>query len=150
MYNTILVPLDGSKRAETILHHVENLAQRYHSTVIFLQVEVYPTVIGYDSIYPVLEQQAFERQRQEIGTYLAAQQGKFREKGIESRTRIAQGPVVEAIINTAEREGADIIAMVSHGRTGLPQVFYGSVAAGVLHRVDRPLLLVRSLEKNEL
>jgi nucleotide-binding universal stress UspA family protein len=34
--------------------------------------------------------------------------------------------------------------MASHGRSGLAQVFYGSVAAGVLHRIDRPLLLIRS------
>jgi len=71
-------------------------------------------------------------------------QGEFREKGIEARTRIAYGPVVEAILNAAEREGADLIAIASHGRSGLPQVFYGSVAAGVLHRVDRPPLLIRS------
>lgn len=146
MYSTILVPLDGSKRAEAILRHVEDLAQRYNAAVIFLQVEVYPTVIGHDSIYPILEQQAIEHQRQEIETYLGALQREFREKGIEARTSIVQGPVVEAIINAAEREDADINAMASHGRTGLPQVFYGSVAAGVLHRVDRPLLLVRSLE----
>ena len=146
MYNTILVPLDGSKRAEAILRHVEDLAQRYHAAVILLQVELCPTVIGHDNIYPILEEQAFEHQRQEIETYLAALQGEFREKGIEARTSIVQGPVVEAIINAAEREDADIIAMASHGRTGLPQVFYGSVAAGVLHRVDRPLLLVRSLD----
>jgi nucleotide-binding universal stress UspA family protein len=51
---------------------------------------------------------------------------------------------VEAIINAAEREDADLIAIASHGRSGLSGVFYGSVAAGVLHRVDRPLLLIRS------
>lgn len=146
MYKTILVPLDGSKRAEAILRHVENLAQRYHATVVFLQVELCPTVIGRDNIYPILDEHTIEQQRYEIETYLAALQGEFREKGIEARTRIAQGPVVEAIINAAERESADIIAMASHGRTGLPQVFYGSVAAGILHRVDRPLLLVRSLD----
>ena len=147
LYNTILVPLDGSKRAEAILCHVENLAQRYHAVVVFLQVEVFPTVIGHDSIYPILEQQTIEHQWQEIEKYLTALQGEFRKKGIETRTSIVQGPVVEAIINAAEREDADIIAMASHGRTGLPQVFYGSVAAGVLHRVDRPLLLVRSLDR---
>ncbi len=146
MYNTILVPLDGSKRAEAILRHVEDLAQRYQAGVVFLQVEVYPTIIGHDSVYPALDQPTIEHQRQEIQTYLDAIQGEFREKGIEARTRITHGPVVEAIIDTAEREGADLIAMASHGRTGLPQVFYGSVAAGVLHRVDRPLLLIRSLD----
>ena len=145
MYSTILVPLDGSKRAEAILPHVENMAQHYHAAVVFLHVEVYPTVIGYDSVYPVLDQPAIERQRQEMEAYLSTIQDKFREKGIAARTRIAQGPVVEAIIEVAEHEGANLIAMASHGRTGLPQVFYGSVAAGVLHRVDRPLLLIRSV-----
>ena len=43
---------------------------------------------------------------------------------------------------------ADLIALASHGRTGLAQVFYGSVAAGVLQRVTRPLLLVRSQEND--
>jgi len=146
MYNTILVPLDGSKRAEAILPHAEDLAQRYYAAVVFLHVEAYPTVIGYDSMYPVLDQPAIERQRQEMESCLAAIQSDFREKGITTRTRMVQGPVVEAIIDAAEREEADLIAMASHGRTGLPQVFYGSVAAGVLHRVDRPLLLIRSLD----
>jgi nucleotide-binding universal stress UspA family protein len=44
------------------------------------------------------------------------------------------------------QEEADLIAMASHGRSGLSRVFYGSVAAGVLHRVDRPLLLIRSMD----
>jgi nucleotide-binding universal stress UspA family protein len=145
MYQIILVPLDGSKRAEAILPHVENLAQHYHAAVVFLHVEVYLTMIGYDSVYPVLDQPVIERQRHEMETYLATIQGEFRKKEIAARTRIVQGPVVEAIIDAAEREAADLIAMASHGRTGLPQVFYGSVAAGVLHRVDRPLLLIRSV-----
>jgi nucleotide-binding universal stress UspA family protein len=51
---------------------------------------------------------------------------------------------VEEIINRAERSKVDLIAMASHGRTGLSRVFYGSVAAGILHKVDRPLFLIRS------
>ena len=44
----------------------------------------------------------------------------------------------------AEKENADLIAMTSHGGGGLTRVFYGIVAAGVLNRVDRPLLVIRS------
>lgn len=145
MYNTILVPLDGSKRAETILRHVEEPAQRYDAKVIFLQVvEPPPLIVGPEGAHMALHQQELERGTQEAESYLAARQGEFREKGIEARTRVVHGPIVEAIINAAEREGADLIAIASHGRTGLSQVFYGSVAAGVLHRMDRPLLLIRS------
>ena len=144
MYNTILVPLDGSKRAEAILRHVEDLAVRYSATVILLRVvEPVPLSVGLEKAYVVLRG-GFERGTKQAESYLAALQGEFREKGIQARTRVVSGPIVDAIISAAEREGADLVAMASHGRSGLSQVFYGSVAAGVLHRIDRPLLLVRS------
>ncbi len=147
MYHTILVPLDGSTRAEAILPHVENLAQRYQARVIFLQVvESVQYAIGTYMAYPRLEMQNLKQWVAEAETYLAALQGEFRGKGIKALTRVGYSPVVEAIIDAAEREKADLIAMASHGRSGLGRVFYGSVAAGVLHRVDRPLLLIRSLD----
>jgi nucleotide-binding universal stress UspA family protein len=68
----------------------------------------------------------------------------FREKGIKARVVISHAPVVEANLKSAEREIADLMAFASHGRNGLSSVFYGRVAAGVLHRIDRPLLLIRS------
>ena len=144
MYRTILVPLDGSKREEAILPHVEELARNYSAAVIFLRVvePVYHSG-GLEGAYTVLREE-FERRTKQAESYLAAIQGEYREKGIDVRISVVQGSAVEAIIKTAEREGADMIAMASHGRTGLSRVFYGSVAAGVLHRVDRPLLLIRS------
>jgi len=151
MYNTILVPLDGSKRAEAILPHVEELAQRYDARVIFLQVvEPIPVIVGPEGImglegaHVTSYEEESERRTKRAESYLAALQGQFREKGIEARTLVANGPVVEEITSAAERGSADLIAMASHGRSGLSRVFYGSVAAGVLHRVDRPLLLIRS------
>ena len=145
MYKTILVPLDGSKRAEAILPHVEELAQRYHAKVVFIRVVgVAPLVGRPDGAIVALQQQELALRTQAAESYLFALQGEFREKGIEAATRVVYGPVVEEIIRAAEREAADLIAMASHGRTGLLRVFYGSVAAGVLHRIDRPLLLIRS------
>jgi nucleotide-binding universal stress UspA family protein len=66
--------------------------------------------------------------------------------GINGRFRIEYGPVAATIINTAEQENADLIAMASHGSSGVEGVYYGSVAAGVLQRVDRPLLIVRAYD----
>jgi nucleotide-binding universal stress UspA family protein len=147
MYTRILVPLDGSKRAERILPFVEKLALGFNSEVIFLQVV--QTDFAYISSYSYytdagLEKAEREKIRGEAEAYLGGQQGEFREKGIQARSLVTEGPVVRTIINVAEREGADLIAMASHGRTGLTRVFYGSVAAGVLHQVDRPLLIIRS------
>ena|SRR3989337_988490 len=147
MYKTILVPLDGSKRAERILPYVEKLALGFDSKVVFLQVV--ETDFVYTSPYSYytdagLEKAEREKLKAEAEACLGGLQGEFCEKGIQARFLVSEGSVVRTIIKVAEREGADLIAMASHGRTGLARVFYGSVAAGVLHRVDRPLLIIRS------
>jgi nucleotide-binding universal stress UspA family protein len=145
MYRYILVPLDGSERAEAILPHVEELAKRYDAQVILLQVvEALPRHLGPGGTVVALEQQELERHTEQALSYLTALREGFRAKDIDARTSIYYGPVVPAIIRAAECECADLIAMASHGRSGMSQVFYGSVAVGVLHSVDRPLLLVRS------
>ena len=147
MYDTILVPLDGSKRAEAILPHVERMCRLCEADVILLQVVDPPAHIEVPEEFDMaLHQQQLERLAQRAREYLGSLQDELGERGIGARTRIVHGPVVEAILTTADREKVDLIAIASHGRTGLAQVFYGSVAAGVLHRIDRPLLLVRSKE----
>jgi nucleotide-binding universal stress UspA family protein len=145
MYRKVLVPLDGSQRAETILRHVEELALKFRAKVIFVQVvEPASLVMAPEIAYVNLRQGEFDRRIKDAESYLTVHQGKFRELGIEAETRVVFGPAVEAISTVAEREDVDLIALASHGRSGLAQVFYGSVAAGLLQRVSRPLLLVRA------
>jgi len=147
MYGKILVPLDGSKRAERILPHVEELARLYGAEVVFLQVIVWPPVVSGYVVSPFDEGECRKeslKQKKDAESYLASWESNLREKGISARTLLGYGPVVEAILDTAKHEGADLIALASHGRSGLSRVFYGSVAAGILHRADRPLLLIRS------
>jgi nucleotide-binding universal stress UspA family protein len=147
MYNSILVPLDGSKRAERILNHVEELARQMDAKLVFLQViEPAYDVIGPHGTVMDLTMELTEKREAEARNYIDGVEGEFRESGLRAKGLVETGPVVSTIITVAEREGADLIAMASHGRTGLSRVFYGSVAAGVLHQVDRPLLLVRSVE----
>lgn len=146
MYQKILVPLDGSPRAEAILPHVEQLALQFGSMVIFLQVveRVMAAFMTSDPQTADFIRLAEETQEHEASGYLEGRCREFREKNIAAETRIEHGPVVATIVEVAQKEHADLIAMASHGRTGLSHVFYGSVAAGVLHRADRPLLVVRS------
>jgi len=145
MYKTILVPLDGSKRAEAILPHVEELALRFGAKVIFLRIEEDVMMLGYDEVVDLSAyQQNRDRRKNDAGSYLAGLEGVLKEKNISAKRIVSFGSVVQSILDTAEREGADLIAMASHGRSSLSRVFYGSVAAGVLHRVDRPLLIIRS------
>jgi nucleotide-binding universal stress UspA family protein len=146
MYQKILTPLDGSQRAEKILPYVEELAHKFGSQLILLQV-VEPIVMPVSQYagVPTYYAEDVERQMANAKNYLAGLQDEFHKKGIvEVQTFVESGPVVTCILNIAEQEQADLIAYASHGRTGLASVFYGSVAAGVLHQTDRPLLLIRS------
>jgi nucleotide-binding universal stress UspA family protein len=147
VYHKILVPLDGSKRAEAILPHVEELARRYEAEVILLEVVELPVLMLPDSVSLEVYQIGIDRVAEAAQAYLTELKESLESRGITARMLIGDGPVVAAIIDAAEREEADLIALASHGRTGLPSVFYGSVAMGVLHRVDRPLLLIRSLDE---
>ncbi len=149
MYSSILVPLDGSPRAERILPYVEEIAVKFGSRITLLQiVESGLTIVSPYDIAPYDALEESKRGLAEAQSYLSGLEGSFRSKHIEVRSIVESGPIVMAISDVAERERCDLIAMASHGRTGLTRVFYGSVAAGVLHRVDRPLLLIRAQNGN--
>jgi nucleotide-binding universal stress UspA family protein len=145
MYEVILVPLDGSPRAEAILPYVEDMALARNSKVIFLQVIEPSTmmVTPYDMV-PYYDRELAEQVVADAQSYLAARQAEFLEKGIDAEALVMQGAVVRAVLDVAEEKNVSLIAMASHGRTGLGRVYYGSVAAGVLHSANRPLLLVRA------
>ena len=149
MYANILVPLDGSARAERILPYVEEIAVKFGSRITLLQIiESGMTIVTPYDIAPYDAVEETKRAVSEARAYLAGMEGSFRSKHIDVRSLVESGPVVMTINDVAAREACDLIAMASHGRTGLPRVFYGSVAAGVLHRADRPLLLIRAQNGN--
>lgn len=147
MYKKILVPLDGSKRAEAIMPHVEELAHRYGATAILLQV-VDSTHMVAGPYGEIPDYQTYlddlKNREEEAKQYLAGWQGILSAQDITAVAKVEMGAIVDGIMSVAERENADLIAMSSHGRTGLSRVFYGSVAAGLLHRTDRPLMLIRA------
>ncbi len=113
------------------------------SQVVLLQV-IEPSAAVMASGAPLVDQETIDRIYREARDYLEGLQARLEEKGIHGRTHVALGPVVSTIVDFAAQEKIDLIALASHGRSGLPAVFYGSVAAGVLHRADRPLLIIRS------
>ena len=148
MYDTILVPLDGSERAETVLPHVHSLAGKYNAKVSLLRVEEPALMLEYDEVADVSKiHDAFEKRTAEAKAYLEKQEKKFTDRGLNVELRLAFGPVVKTIIDFAGNVAADLVAMASHGFGGSRRMFYGSVAAGVLQRIDRPLLIVRSRRK---
>ena len=145
MYRTILVPLDGSKRAEKILPHAKDLAKRYQSEVVFLKVEEAPVMLGWDEVIDQDKARSeSETRRKQIESYLMEQKKDFQKEGIDTQTRIEYGSVVKSILNTADETDSDLIALASHGLSAPPRMSYGSVAAGLLQYIDRPIFIIRS------
>ena len=143
MYSNILVPLDGSVRAEAALRHVEELALRSKSRVLLLRVVDLVAPIGAaEPAYSGLRQQEMDQETREARAYLTPLQGKFRQKGIDAHILVAYGRTVDAILATAESQNVDLIAVASHRRSAFARVVEGSVAAGLLQRTRRPLLFI--------
>lgn len=148
MYRKILVPLDGSQRAEAILSHVTQLASRFSAEVVLVQViEPLPQVTSPGVPVPSLPVADINELKAAAETYLAGISAQLCAQGLGVRLLVPYGPVVEQIIATADQEQVDLIAIASHGRGGLALLFYGSVASALLQRVNQPLLMVRSREE---
>lgn len=126
MYEKILVPLDGSKRAEMIRPHVRELASRFQATVILIKVIEYSYADGIGETYASVNQKTINAKLKDNESYLDGIVSKFQNRGITCKRLIAHGPVVEKIIEAANAEDVNLIAMTSHGRGGYP-VFFTAV-----------------------
>ena len=144
MYKKILVPLDGSQRAEEILDPVEDMAKGFGAKVFFLQVEEEPLLLGYDEVVDQSNYQQQKQRKRQMESYLTGIEKRFQDKGIETRHYIAYGPVAGTILIVAEKDDVDLIALASHGLDGSYRVMCRSVAARLLQRADCPILVMRN------
>lgn len=148
MYKKILVPLDGSKLAEVALPHAESLAGQYDATLILLSVITPPTVSnrrGIDALQ--LFGSEMDTLQEDAEQYLHGLKNKLSKRRIQVKTVIKIEPVVGSIVATANESAVDLVIIASHGRSGLGRVFFGSIAAGVLNRIEQPLMIIRCAEK---
>ena len=138
----ILVPLDGSPLAETILPFVEHLVRRADGHVTLLYVT--PVRRGVPAIpdHPAIDQMV-TRDSRLAESYLADQRRRLVAAGIDAAIAVTAGDPAPEIIRYAERTGVDLIALSTHGRSGVQAWTHGSVADEVLHTARTPLLLVR-------
>jgi nucleotide-binding universal stress UspA family protein len=143
MYKKILVPLDGSKMAEIALPHAESLALQYQADLVLLSVIDPPSMTGRGDPAVQLFQQEMDTKMQAAEIYLKALKNQFSKKTIKAKYFVNLGSVVQNIIDIANSESVDLVLIASHGRSGLQRVFFGSVAAGVLNRIEQPLMVIR-------
>lgn len=135
MFKKILVPLDGSETAEAILPFVEEIALRASAEIV-LMTAVQPVAV-WDTTVTVT---VLENEESSAVDYLKQVMAKIPGK---QRCHVVRGEAAEAILEAADEEAADLIAIGTHGRSGLARWLFGSTAGKVLERAKVPVLFLR-------
>jgi nucleotide-binding universal stress UspA family protein len=151
MYEKILVPLDGSKVGETALNNIEDLAIKLSPGT---KVEIFLLQVISDLTFDVLtdsvaaqlpySENDIRKIKQGVQNYLDKIALSLRQRGIAVTTIVVEGHAAEEIIKAAQQTNADLIAMSTHGRSGLRRWALGSVTDKVLHESKIPVLTVRA------
>ncbi len=155
MYDCILVSLDGSRASEAVLPEVEKLLQKYPGKVVLLRIgpmvdldaaaqQMEPGV-EHASDLPGDEYDLLSNATElEIRRYLEAIGERLAKTGATPITEVSFAKPAEEILFFAKQYGAQLIAMATHGRSGIDRMLHGSVAENVLRHTPCPMLLVRT------
>lgn len=137
MYKTILVTVDGTPTDQAIIEHVKQLAQFAQSRVVLLHVADGWAARTYGP-------DAVSAEITEDTAYLKGVQAEFQSMGIPAEAELAYGEPVEEIVKWVEQKGCDLVAMSTHGHRLIADIFLGTTASRVQHRIRVPVLLLRA------
>jgi nucleotide-binding universal stress UspA family protein len=153
MFERILVPLDGSKVGEAAIPVIKQLLTRRASGA---KVDVYLlsvitllrhwVVVGEASAPVSYTDEELALIKDRIKKYVDQTGETIASCGVTVHSMVATGNAAEEIIKAADETNADLIAMSTHGRSGLRRMAFGSITDKVLHRSSIPVLMVRAPE----
>lgn len=140
---TIVVPLDGSVLAQRVLPYVERLARILSMDVLLARVvrTEHPTYTDTELGFRVTE--FTEEVNREATEYLEQISQHLRDKGLTVRNQLLTGSAAQALVKLAHETPRNLIAMTTHGRTGLSRWMMGSVASTLVRRSGDPVLVIR-------
>jgi len=137
----ILVPLDGSAHAEEIFPQIETLAKELNAGIALVRVVYDKSIMNADPINTEVRIVA------EAEEYLKKIEVFLKAKGLAVESHIAYGIDAEEILVCAAWKDIDMIAMTTHGRSGVKRFLLGSVAEKILRHSPKPVYLVRCTAK---
>ena len=141
MYKKILVPLDRSAGAEAALPVAADLARADRAVIRLLHVAPTPFAVVAEGRVIAYADQESDRLQHEAEVYLRGVGPQLAGLPVEYAVRF--GEPTEEILEEARESGADLIAMATHGRSGVVRLVLGSVAKAVLRRSEVRVVLVR-------
>ena len=141
MYSRILVTLDHSPSDAAILAHVRRLAKHSGASVVLVHV-----ADGWAARYATALSLRESEEIRDDRAYIERCRAELEAEGLNAEAVLASGNPSEEIVAAAEREGADLIAMATHGHRLLNDLVRGTVANEVRHRTTVPVLMVRAAQ----
>lgn len=150
MYNSVLVPTDGSEHARRAAEHAVSVAAAVDATVHVLSVVDVQAAAGPFDAGGVDE--AFVAKLEDEGTEaIEAVEGVTEARGLtDVRTATRQGRPAEAILEYADAEDVDLVTMGTHGRTGIERYVLGSVTEAVVRSAEVPVLTARATGRSRV
>jgi nucleotide-binding universal stress UspA family protein len=146
MFNIILIPLDGSELAEAALPAATAIAKSADPVGELVLVRVVPDLWIDDAFTPEQVEDFHARVRHDCQKYLDGVAEHLRKENLCVTVLVASGEPAEQILEVVTIAQADLVAMATHGRSGLQRLMLGSVADKVIHHTSIPVLLVRPVE----
>ncbi len=145
-FEHVLVPLDGSVRAEAILDHAYELGEPFDARYTLVRVVSLPAEIPSAYLPETVQtrEELIEEGRKEADRYLARVAERLREAGraVEIDVRLADDPV-SGVLDSVRECGAGLVALATHGRSGVGRGLLGSVADKLVRTTPVPLLIHR-------
>jgi nucleotide-binding universal stress UspA family protein len=141
MFDTILVPLDGSQMADCVLPHVVAVASPFNAEVTLLRMLEKNQTVPSTQLFDLLNWQI---NKTKATLYLEKIMGLLQESGIRARMMAMEGRVAEGITEYAQGRGMKLIILSSHGRNGLTQWGISSITHKVILSAQTSLLIVRA------
>ena len=137
MYATILVTLDGTPTDRAIIEHLKQLAKLANSRLVLLHVADgwAARTYGPDAVSAEITDDT---------AYLRKVQEEFKSAGIPADAELAYGEPADEIVKWVKQKGCDLVAMSTHGHRFLADMFLGTTATKVQHRISVPVLLLRA------
>jgi len=144
----VMVPLDGSPIAEQALAHAEIVARALGSELLLFHVfepmRKYPGGTVYRALPDEMVNEENDRRKQAGLSYLDEISKKLNAPDLSLSIEVTRGSPADRILDYAETHGTDLIAMSTHGRSGIGRWVFGSVTDKVLHSGDTAVLVVRA------
>ncbi len=141
----ILVPLDGSAESEASIPCATLLGKAFSSELqLYHASSSAATWVAYGMERGAYR--AMDDERRAAASYLQGIRGRLADTGLITSLHVGHGPAAELIVDYARSSSADVIAMSTHGRSGMAHVIFGSVTEKVLRTAHTSVLAVRSTQ----